>query len=155
MTHTTIPWGRAIRPTLAGGLAFWVANFAISLTPVAAAYRAAFSIPYWPMTIAALAGGLLIAGCVSGLLLAVQDRLPGGNPIVLCMLLSLMAMGVIEAFSIRVDIDHLSLFHVIGVAMNAPRFVALGVAIGWLFERSAPITRLQREPADRIAGFVE
>ena len=155
MTHTTIPWGRAIRPTLAGGLAFWVANFAISLTPVAAAYRAAFSIPYWPMTIAALAGGLLIAGCVSGLLLAVQDRLPGGNAIVRSMLLSLMAMGVIEAFSIRVDIDRLSLFHVIGVAMNVPRFVALGVAIGWLFERSAPITRLQREPADRIAGFVE
>ena len=155
MTHTTIPWGRAIRPTIAGGLAFWVANFAISLTPVAAAYRAALSIPYWPMTVAALAGGLLIAGCVSGLLLAVQDRLPGGNAIVRGMLLSLMAMGVIEAFSIMVDIDHLSVFHVIGVAMNVPRFVALGVAIGWPFERSAPSTGIQREPADRIAGFVE
>ena len=155
MTHTTVPWGRATRLTLAGGLAFWVANFAISLTPIAAAYRAALSIPYWPMTVAALAGGLLIAGCVSGLLLAVEDRLPGGNSMVRGMLLSLMAMGVIEAFSIMVDIDHLSIFHVIGVAMNVPRFVALGVAIGWLFERSAPITRIQREPADRIARFVE
>jgi hypothetical protein len=155
MTHTTIPWGRAIRPTLAGGLAFWVANLAISLTPVAAAYRVALSIPYWPMTVAALAGGLLIAGCVSGLLLAVHHRLPGGNSIVRGMLLSLMAMGVIEAFSIMVDMDHLSIFHVIGVAMNVPRFVALGVAIGWLFDRSAPITRIQRESADRIAGFVE
>ncbi len=34
---------------LAGGLGFWVANFAISLTPIAAEYRAALSIAYFPM----------------------------------------------------------------------------------------------------------
>ncbi len=155
MRSATVPWGRVIRPTLAGGLAFWAANFAISLTPVAAAYRAALSIPYWPMTVAALGGGLLIAGCVNGLLLAVQDRLPGGSSIVKATLFSLLAMGIVEAFSILVDIDHLSIYHVIGVAMNVPRFVALGVTLGWLFDRSAPITGMRRGPADRIAGFVK
>ncbi|MBY9019961.1 MAG: hypothetical protein KGD67_02805 [Candidatus Lokiarchaeota archaeon] len=30
--------------TVAGGVAFWVADFAISLSPIAAEYRAAFSI---------------------------------------------------------------------------------------------------------------
>ena len=34
-----------------GGLAFWAANFAISLTPIAAEYRAAFSISYLPMAL--------------------------------------------------------------------------------------------------------
>ena len=34
--------------TLVGGLAFWLANFAISRTATAADYRAAMSISYYP-----------------------------------------------------------------------------------------------------------
>ena len=45
---------------VAGGLGFWVANFAISLTPIAAEYRAALSISYYPMLFEALIGGLVI-----------------------------------------------------------------------------------------------
>ena len=37
-------WKKVALLTVAGGLGFWVANFAISLTPVAAEYRAALSI---------------------------------------------------------------------------------------------------------------
>jgi len=40
-----------------GALGFWLANFAISLTPLAADYRAALSIAYLPMLLEALAGG--------------------------------------------------------------------------------------------------
>ena len=46
MTYFTMPWGRVARLTLAGGMAFWVANFAISQTALAAAYREALSIAY-------------------------------------------------------------------------------------------------------------
>ena len=35
--------------TFGGGVAFWAANFAISRTPIAAEYRAALSISYFPM----------------------------------------------------------------------------------------------------------
>ncbi len=149
MTRTTSSWRAATLMTLAGGLAFWTANFAISLTPIAAAYRAAFSIPYWPMTAAALVGGLILAGCVSGLLLRFQDRVPGGRPISKAMLLTFLVMGVIEVFSLVVDADHLSLYHLIGAGLNVPRFLALGAAIGWLL---GPITGLPRDVLDRSAG---
>lgn len=137
MTSTTVPWGSAARLTLAGGLAFWVANLAISLTPIAAEYRAALSIPYWPMTVAALAGGLLVAGCVSGLLLGFGDRMPGRSLILKATVLGLLVMGVIEAFSIAIDADHLTVFHVVGVIINVPRFLALGWMIGWLAGQGA------------------
>ena len=44
--------------TLVGGLAFWLANFAISRTSIAAEYRAAMSISYYPMLLESLIGGL-------------------------------------------------------------------------------------------------
>lgn len=151
MTHPPSSWRAATVMTLAGGLAFWTANVAISLTPLAAAYRAAFSIPYWPMTAAALVGGLILAGCVSGLLLRFQDRVPGNKPIVKAILLALLVMGVIEAFSLVVDAGRLSLFHLIGAGLNVPRFLALGATIGWLCR---PLTRRPRDVMDRIAGPV-
>src|SRR5512141_1075895 len=64
--------------TVAGGLGFWVANFAISLTPIAAEYRAALSISYFPMLLEALIGGLVIGFCVSYFLLRFFDKLPCG-----------------------------------------------------------------------------
>ena len=52
--------------TGAGGAAFWITDFVISVSPVAAEYRAAFSISYLPMALVeALVGGLIIGGCVS------------------------------------------------------------------------------------------
>jgi hypothetical protein len=66
---------------IAGGLGFWAANFAISLTPIAAEYRAALSISYLPMLLEALLGGLIIGFCVSYFLLRFFDKLPTKNPI--------------------------------------------------------------------------
>ena len=54
-------WGRTAILTIAGGAAFWLSNFAISRTPIAAEYRAALSISYYPMLLEALIGGLIIA----------------------------------------------------------------------------------------------
>ena len=53
-------WKKAFVLTLVGGLAFWLANFAISRTPIAAEYRAAMSISYYPMLLESLIGGLVI-----------------------------------------------------------------------------------------------
>lgn len=54
-------WSRDVWvPALAGAAAFWVANLAISLTPVAADYRAALSISYIHMLVEAAIGGTAI-----------------------------------------------------------------------------------------------
>ena len=58
-------WRKASILAVAGGFAFWLANFAISRTPIAAEYRAALSISYYPMLLESLIGGLIIGFCVS------------------------------------------------------------------------------------------
>jgi len=50
-------WKKVFVLTLVGGLAFWLANFAISRTAIAAEYRAAMSISYYPMLLESLIGG--------------------------------------------------------------------------------------------------
>jgi hypothetical protein len=65
MTRSRGNWRILTRLTIGGGLAFWSATFAISLTPIAAEYRAALSIAYVPMLFEALVGGLII-GLVTG-----------------------------------------------------------------------------------------
>ena len=74
--------------TVAGGLGFWMANFVISLTPIAAEYRAALSIAYYPMLLEALLGGLIVGFCVSYLLLRFLDRIPTRTPLLKSVLLS-------------------------------------------------------------------
>jgi hypothetical protein len=50
----------------AGGAAFWITDCVIAVSPIAAEYKAAFSISSLPVALVeALAGGLVIAFCVS------------------------------------------------------------------------------------------
>ena len=74
-------WKKVLVLTLVGGLAFWLANFAISRTPIAAEYRAAMSISYYPMLLESLIGGLIIGLWVSYPLLRFFDRIPAKDPI--------------------------------------------------------------------------
>ena len=66
----------------AGGAAFWITDFVMAVSPIASAYKAAFSISSLPVALVeALAGGLVIAFCVSFVLLRFFDRIPGKNSI--------------------------------------------------------------------------
>ena len=61
---------KLIKLTVAGGAAFWIVDFAISLSPISAEYMAAFSISSLPLALVeALVGGLIIACFVSYFLL--------------------------------------------------------------------------------------
>lgn len=133
----TSRWGHLGRLTGAGALGFWVANLAISLTPIAAEYRAALSIPYIPMLIEALFGGLVIALGVSWTVVRHPDVLPAGSPMMNSLLASLIALigvtVVIEVPSKLVLNPGGSLrYFVVGAAFNAVRILALGLAIGAL-----------------------
>jgi len=126
---------------VAGGLAFWVANFAISRTPIAAEYRAALSISYLPMLLAALLGGLIIGFCVSYFLLRFFDKLPTKNPILKSMILSfivlLIATILIEVPSkfLTTTINHTLRYFLDGTMFNMLRILVLGIVIGYLYDK--------------------
>ena len=129
---------RVLVLAIAGGLGFSVANFAISLTPIAAEYRAALSIPYLPMLLASLVGGLMIGFCVSWFLLRFYDRIPTKNPILKSVLLSLIVLIVatilVEGPARLLTATSGALrYFLIGAVFNVLRILALGVVVGHLY----------------------
>ena len=141
MTRSRNVWRPTAALASAGAAAFWVVNFAISLTPLAAEYRTALSIAYTPMLVEAAIGGLLIAVLVSWVLLRFPDRVPGRNPIVqsllicLVVLLAVTALIEVPAKSLTSSTDDPWRYFVIGAAFNALRILALGVAVGYVWDR--------------------
>jgi hypothetical protein len=139
MTQSTEIWRKASILGTAGGVAFWVANFAISVTPIAAEYRAALSISYLPMLIQALIGGLIIGLCVSYFLLRFFEKLPIKNPIGKSVMLSLMVLVIVTvlvevpAKFLTTTSDALRYF-LIGAMFNVFRILALGIVIGYLYQ---------------------
>ena len=120
----------------AGGAAFWITDLAISVSPIAAGYRAAFSISYLPMALVeALVGGLIIGCCVSYFLLRFYDKIPTKNPILKALILSFVAMVIIEVFSTLVNPNNASVYLLIDTGMNVPRFLALGIVVGELYDK--------------------
>jgi hypothetical protein len=124
---------------IAGGLAFWLANFAISRTPIAAEYRAALSISYFPMLLESLLGGLMIGFCVSYFLLRFFDKIPTKDPILKSVILSFIVLIIVTILiagpsSFLAPSDVLRYF-LIGTIFNVLRILALGIGIGYLYKR--------------------
>jgi hypothetical protein len=125
--------------TIAGGVAFWAANFAISRTAIAAEYRTALSISYLPMLIESLIGGLIIGFFVSYSLLRWSDRIPTQNPILKSLILSLIVL-LIATILLGVPATGLTpsdplRYLLTGASFNVLRILALGVVIGYLYKR--------------------
>ena len=117
-------------------MAFWITDFAIAISPIAAQYQAAFSISSLAVALLeAMAGGLIIAFCVSFFLLRFFDRLPGKTTIFKAWILSFSVMVMIEVFSTLGNPTHASIYLLLNTGMNAPRFLALGLVIGFLYDR--------------------
>lgn len=140
MTTSQPVWRRASTLSIGGALAFWVANFAISLTPMAAEYRAALSIPYLPMLGASLIGGLVVGLGVAYPLV----RVGGGRrrpPIVTSLGLSVVALAIVTvviegpATVLTTMTDPLRYF-LFDALFNTLRILALGAVIGALYARS-------------------
>ncbi len=132
--------GRLLGLSLAGGLAFWVVNLAISLTPIAAEYRSALSIAYLPMLLEALLGGLLVALGVAYGLLRFHEAIPGRSPVLKAGLLSLVALLLVTTLlevpaKFFTPTPHAMRYFLIGTAFNVLRILALGLVVGLLFGR--------------------
>jgi hypothetical protein len=139
MTQSKGIWRKASILAIAGGLAFWVTNFAISRTPIAAEYRAALSISYLPMIVESLIGGLIIGFFVSYFLLRFYDKIPTKNPILKSVILSLIVLIIATILlevpsSFQATSDVLYVF-ILGALFNVLRILALGIVIGYLYKR--------------------
>ena len=140
MTQSRGVWKKAFVLAGAGGLGFWAANFLISLTPIAAEYRAALSISYLPMLLESLIGGLIIGLCVSYFLLRFYDRIPTKNPIIKSLLLSFIVLIIVTiliegpAKLLTTTSDALRYF-LIGLVFSVLRILALGIVVGYLCDK--------------------
>ncbi len=124
--------------TIGGGVVFWAANFAISRTPIAAEYRAALSISYYPMLVQSLIAGLIIGFCVSYFLLRSFDKIPTKDPILKSVILTFIVLIIVTILiggpsSYFATGDVLRYF-LIGTIINLLRFLALGIGIGYLYK---------------------
>ena len=127
---------KLLKLTGAGGAAFWVTDFVISVSPIAAKYKAAFSISSLPLALVqALVGGLVIGCCVSFFLLRFFDKLPTQNPILKALILSFAAMFMIEVLSTLGNPSNAYVYLLIDTGMNVPRFLALGIVVGHLYDK--------------------
>ena len=122
---------RLLKLAAAGGAAFWVTDFVIVVSPISSTYKAAFSISSLPVALVeALAGGLVIAFCISFCLLRFDHRIPGKDPFQKVLILSLGVMAIIEVLSALGNPLHASVFLLLETLMNVPRFLALGWVVG-------------------------
>jgi hypothetical protein len=126
---------KLLKLAVAGGTAFWITDFINSVSTIGAEYKAAFSISSLPVALVeALVGGLVIAFCVSLFLLRFFERIPTKKPIFKALILSFGAMAIIEVLSTLGNPAHASVYLLLDTGMNTPRFVALGLVIGFLYE---------------------
>jgi hypothetical protein len=127
---------------LGGGVVFWATTVATSLLPIAAEYRAAYS--NWSLQtvwVDSLLAGLIIGGGVSYAFLRLFEKIPTRNPLLKSVLLGCAALALA---TLLIDVPRSFLlpgpqealrYFLIGLLLNAPRFLLLGLGVGYLYKR--------------------
>ena len=129
-------WRKIVVLAVAGGLAFWAISIATSIVPITADYRVA----RWSaetVWVGSLPAGLVIGFFVSFFLIRFFDKIPTKNPI-LKSVLSMIALAIgtilLEAPASFGTSDALYYF-LFGTMLNVPRFLFVGIVIGYLYKR--------------------
>ena len=130
-------WKKIVVLAVVGGLTFWAISIATSLVPITADYRVA----RWSaqtVWVGSLPAGLLIGFLLSFVLVRFFDKIPTKNPILKSVILSIIALVIgailLEAPSSFGTSDALYYF-LFGTMLNVPRFLFVGVVIGYLYKR--------------------
>jgi uncharacterized protein YacL len=137
MTQSKDIWRKIVVLAVVGGLAFWAISIVTSLFPITVDYRAA----RWSaetVWVGSLPAGLIIGFLMSFFLVRFFDKIPPKNPILKSLILSIIAL-VIGAILLEApssfgtsDVFYYFLF---GTMLNVPRFLFLGIVIGYLYKR--------------------
>jgi hypothetical protein len=137
MAQSKDVWKKIIVLAVVGGLAFWAVSIATSLVPITADYRVA----RWSaqtVWVGSLPAGLLIGFLMSFVLVRFFDKIPTKNPILKSVILSIIALVIgailLEAPASFGTSDALYYF-LFGTMLNVPRFLFVGIAIGYLYKR--------------------
>lgn len=125
--------------TIGGSMEFWAITITFSLLPIAAEFRAAFSISYIQVVIFdTLLAGIIISCCVSYFLLRFFEMIPTKSPIIKSVILSLvpfvLVLILLKVASSFLVGDAWRVF-LIGAMLNLPRFLFHGIATGYLYKR--------------------
>jgi hypothetical protein len=130
-------WRKIVVLAVVGGLAFWAISIATSLLPITADYRAA----RWSaetVWVGSLPAGMIIGFLVSFFLFRFFDKIPTKNPILKSVILSIIALVIgtilLEAPASFRTSDALYYF-LFGTLLNVPRFLFVGVVIGYLYTK--------------------
>jgi hypothetical protein len=126
--------------TIGGGVAFWAFTVAFSLLPMMAEFRADLSIRYISGAIVEpLFGSLIISCCVSYFLLRFFDKIPTKNPILKSVIISLITLVVATILTLVphrfLGQSNVLYYILIGIMLDLPRFLFLGIVIGFLYKR--------------------
>lgn len=143
--------GRWRAPALAGAAAFWLANLAISVTPVAAAYRSALGIAYLPMLLEAAVGGLVLGVAVAFPLVRYPARIPGAGPLSKAVLLGTVALVLVTVglelpSKLSSGVDEPAHWLLVATVFNVIRILALAVTIGLVAGAGSPRRSPHRRP---------
>jgi hypothetical protein len=137
MTQSKEIWRKIVVLAVVGGLVFWAISIATSVLPTAADYRVA----RWSaetVWVGSLPAGLLIGFLMSFFLFRFFDKIPTKNPILKSVILSIIALVIgailLEAPASFGTSDALYYF-LFGTMLNVPRFLFVGIAIGYLYKR--------------------
>jgi uncharacterized protein YacL len=137
MTQSKDIWRKIVVLAVVGGLAFWAISIVTSLFPITVDYRAA----RWSaetVWVGSLPAGLIIGFLMSFFLVRFFDKIPTKNPILKSVILSIIALVIgailLEAPSSFGTSDALYYF-LFGTMLNVPRFLFLGIVIGYLYKR--------------------
>ncbi len=121
--------------TIGGGMVFWAVTLASSLLPVAGQFRTALSIPHILVLVASLPAGMLIGLGLSYCLVHYYDKIPTKSPILKSVILSLVALIIVEAAITLTRLSDTLYYIAVGAALDVVRFLLLGVSIGYLYKR--------------------
>jgi len=137
MTQSKDIWRKIVVLAVVGGLTFWAISIATSLIPLTADYRVA----RWSaetVWVGSLPAGMIIGFLMSFVLVRFFDKIPTKNPILKSVILSIIALVIgailLEAPSSFGTSDALYYF-LFGTMLNVPRFLVLGIVIGYLYKR--------------------
>jgi hypothetical protein len=137
MAQSKDVWRKIVVLAVMGGLAFWAVSIATSLFPITVDYRAA----RWSaqtVWVGSLPAGLVIGFLMSFVLVRFFEKIPTKNPILKSLILSIIALVIgailLEAPSSFGTSDALYYF-LFGTILNVPRFLFVGVVIGYLYPR--------------------
>jgi glycopeptide antibiotics resistance protein len=137
MTQSKDIWRKIVVLAVVGGLTFWAISIATSLVPITADYRVA----RWSaemVWVGSLPAGMIIGFFVSFFLFRFFEKIPTKNPILKALILSVIALIIgtilLEAPTSFGTSDPLYYF-LFGTMLNVPRFVFVGIVIGYLYKR--------------------